>query len=169
MEVKEDTRKTFEPKAWHRIYNQSDPSPSQQLFQRVTQEVFLAAQPYVEEKQLWVDLGCGTGELSRQLANSGAQVVGIDMDPAMLQWSEQYVQTASTVSFLAEDATKTSCARHSVDGVVAASLTGCLEELAPFWRELSRILVPGGHAIISFTNKRSVLLALTDHWRRLKT
>ncbi|CAN0458066.1 unnamed protein product, partial [Ectocarpus fasciculatus] len=46
---------------------------------------------------------------------------------------------------------------------------GCLEDLAPFWSELARVLVPGGHVVLSFTNKHSLFLALTSQWRRLKT
>lgn len=32
-----------------------------------------------------LDLGCGTGELTAQIAGSGAQVIGFDASPAMLQ------------------------------------------------------------------------------------
>lgn len=165
--VQADTRKKFEPATWHNLYHRPDPTPSQQLFRRVTEEVSLAAQPLIQKKQLWLDLGSGTGELSRQLANSGAEVIGIDLDPAMLRWSGQNVLKDSSVSLLAATTTSIPCSRDSVDGVVAASLTGCLEDLASFWRELSRVLVPGGHAVVSFTNKQSALLALTSQWRRL--
>ena len=165
--MKYNMRKTFEPEAWHRIYHQPESSPSQQLFRRVSEEVFLAAQPYIKAKQLWLDLGCGTGELSRQIANSGAQVIGIDLDTAMLRWSDQYVHAESSVSLVAASTTRIPCSAYSVDGVVAASLTGCLEDLAPFLCEISRVLVPDGYAIVSFTNKQSALLALTSQWRRL--
>ena len=41
----------------------------------------LAAQP--EERVL--DLGCGTGQLTDQLAQSGANVIGLDNSPAMIE------------------------------------------------------------------------------------
>lgn len=161
------TRKTFQPSAWHNLYHRPDPSPSQQLFRRVSEEVFLTAEPFLEKKQLWVDLGCGTGELCSQLANSSVEVIGIDLDPAMLHWAGQHVANNSPFHLLTATTTDIPVASDSVDGVVAASLTGCLEEIVPFWCELSRVLVPGGHAVVSFTNKRSTLLALTSQWRRL--
>jgi len=165
--VGDNTRKTFEPAAWHRLYHRPDPSPSQQLFRRVTEQVSLAAQPLLKKGELWLDLGCGTGELSRRLAASGVVVTAIDLDPAMLHWSRQNTLAHSSVNLLAAATTVLPCASHSIHGVAAASLTGCLEDLAPFWRELSRVLVPGGHAVLSFTNSQSALLALTNQWRKL--
>jgi SAM-dependent methyltransferase len=36
-----------------------------------------------------VDLGCGTGHLTAQLAAAGAEVIGIDQDPAMIDKARQ--------------------------------------------------------------------------------
>lgn len=36
-----------------------------------------------------IDLGCGTGLLTRALARTGVQVVGVDPAPAMLAWARQ--------------------------------------------------------------------------------
>lgn len=138
------------------------------MFRRVSEEVFLAARPLLRENALWIDLGCGTGELGRQLAGTGARVMGIDLDPAMLQWSRQHTLPDSSIGFLAASTTDLPCTGDSVDGIVAASLTGCLDTLEPFWRELSRVLVPGGYAVVSFTNRQSTLLALTGLWRRFR-
>ena len=42
---------------------------------------FLAPQP----GERILDLGCGTGQLTDQISNSGAQVVGLDNSPAMIE------------------------------------------------------------------------------------
>lgn len=48
----------------------------------------------------------------------------------------------------------------SLDGVVATSLLGCLQDPGRLFAEFRRVLRPGGHAVITFTNRSSLLLRL---------
>ena len=48
----------------------------------------------------------------------------------------------------------------SVDGVVAVSLLGCVADEGSVFRELFRVLKPGGHAVFTCTNAESWLLSL---------
>jgi trans-aconitate methyltransferase len=41
-----------------------------------------------------LDLGCGTGELAAKIAETGATVIGIDSDPAMIQAARQRLPSA---------------------------------------------------------------------------
>lgn len=157
---------TFDPVAWHHVYHDPDPTPSQLLFRRITEEVYRAVRPFVRPGQVWLDVGCGTGELSRNLAGSGVHLCGIDHDPAMLRWAGRHVAAITPILLLAADATSIPCADDSVDGMTSASLTGCLGDLEPLWGEFSRVLSPGGCAVVSFTNRNSVLLALASRWRQ---
>jgi ubiquinone/menaquinone biosynthesis C-methylase UbiE len=170
---REDTdvtpRQRFDPAAWDSVYRDAAPTPSQLLFRRVNREVFQAAKPLVRSGEKWLDLGCGTGELSVRLAMSGARVWGVDHDLAMLRWARHRTDETSSTAFLVSDVRHTPFADCSVDGVIAASLTGCLHRLDPFMQEVARILSPGGHAVISFTNSDSLLLELADYWLREKT
>ena len=156
----------FDPAAWHRVYVDPDPIPARQLFQRVTDEVHRAALPLVKPGELWLDLGCGTGELCRRLTGCGARLLGVDHDPLMLQWARERVIPGLPVNLLAADAACLPCDGGSVNGVVAASLTGCLDDAGPLMSELSRILAPGGYAALSFTNGESVFLGLSGWCRQ---
>lgn len=53
-----------------------------------------------------------------------------------------------------------------LDGVVATSLVGCLEHATPFFREIERVLRSGGIAVLTFTNRSSLLHALGRLRRR---
>jgi SAM-dependent methyltransferase len=159
--------KRFLPAAWHEVYHRPDPTPSELIFRRVTDEVYQCARPLIQANQRWIDIGCGTGELSNLLGRSGSEVISIDLDPAMLLWTEQNLDTDLAVHLLAANATKIPCGNNSAHGVVAASLTGCLDDLDSFFKEISRVLITGGHAIISFTNRQSMLLRLVSQWRRI--
>src|SRR4029453_17445393 len=39
--------------------------------------------------EIVLDLGCGTGELAAKIAGTGATVIGIDSDPAMIEAARQ--------------------------------------------------------------------------------
>jgi SAM-dependent methyltransferase len=51
-----------------------------------------------------LDLGCGTGELTAQIAAAGAEVVGLDSDPAMLKRARERFAGVTFVQAVAEEA-----------------------------------------------------------------
>lgn len=159
-------RESFDPSAWSRVYSDPVPTPSQRLFRRVTEEVFRAVEAVGRPGQSWLDLGCGTGELVQRLAQAGLTPYGVDHDPRMLGWARRSTAAGAPGAFIAADATRIPMADRSVDGVVAASLTGCLTELTGLWRELARVLTGDGRAVLSFTNADSVVLAASTRLRR---
>jgi hypothetical protein len=45
-------------------------------------------------------------------------------------------------------------------------MLGCLAELQPFFREIRRVLAPAGHAVLTFTNRRSHLHRINRLFRK---
>lgn len=90
-----------------------------------------------------LDLACGTGRYARLAAERGArQVVGIDNSYAMLQ--------AAVVPGIALAPTEQlPLASGSVDVVLCGLALGHLPRLAPSFWEMSRVLKPGGIALVS--------------------
>jgi SAM-dependent methyltransferase len=88
-----------------------------------------------------LDVGCGEGQVSRRLANRGAQVVGFDPTAAQVRVARE---RGGTASFMRARAEQIPCRDHSFDAVV---LCLALEHVDPFEsaiHEVSRVLAPGG-------------------------
>ena len=93
-----------------------------------------------------LDAGVGTGR-NMPFYPPGAEVVGIDLSPAMLARAEARRRAhASAVQLLQMDVTKLAFPENSFDAVVATFLFCVLpEELqAPALREVGRVTKPGG-------------------------
>jgi SAM-dependent methyltransferase len=85
-----------------------------------------------------VELGAGTGKLTRALAGLGVRVVAVEPDPRMLA-----VLRAAGLEGVEGSAEEIPLGDGEADAVVAGS---CLHwfELAPALREIHRVLRPGG-------------------------
>ncbi|TQQ83705.1 class I SAM-dependent methyltransferase [Halonotius terrestris] len=85
-------------------------------------------------RQRVLDVGCGTGELTRVLASeSDAEVVGVDADRRLLDVANDHVPT------VAGDALRLPFADDSVDLVVCQALLINLPEPAAALREFARV------------------------------
>jgi SAM-dependent methyltransferase len=151
----------LDPAQWALVHDRREPRHF--AFRRGLELCLERCGPRVRPGELWVDVGSGTGHLSRALAGRGARVVGLDLDPAMAlyagrRWSQPFAASAAGSLALRDGG----CA-----GVVAISLLGCLHgprELAGFLAEAARVLAPGGTLCLSAMNRRSLLLAIGKIW-----
>jgi len=105
---------------------------------------------------VWLDVGCGTGTLTRLLAERGSRALGLDPAPKMLQQARcvaakdtRFAQVAT-----AEDLPIRS---SSVDGIVCSSVLEYVDEPIRCLGEFRRVLKPGGVLLISVPNARSWL------------
>ena len=94
-----------------------------------------------------LELGCGTGSFTRELARSGADVVAIDVSPELLEIAKANY-SAPNVQYQIQNAYELSYPDAAFDSVVGSSVLHHLE-IGAALREIYRVLKPGGG--ISFT------------------
>lgn len=115
----------------------------------------LAPQP--GEKIL--DLGCGTGELTQAIAARGAQVIGIDADPAMIAAArERFPQLAFQVA----DARQFTLP-DPVDALFSNAALHWIAEPVAVIERMAAALKPGGRLVVEFGgrgNMKTVLAAI---------
>lgn len=94
-----------------------------------------------------LDLGCGPGAYSAQLAAAGAEVVSVEIDREELLRSVT-VPKRPVVS----DGTRLAFADASFDAVVCSNVLEHTPDPEGVLAEVQRVLAPGGWAYVSWTN-----------------
>lgn len=99
-----------------------------------------------------VELGCGTGIFSRELAKTGAQILSIDLSPELLSMARSSVQ-ASNVQFLEGDCMELEKIPQvsNVDAVAANSVLHHLN-VPKALHSMFQVLRPGGMIVFSEPN-----------------
>lgn len=104
-----------------------------------------------------LDVGCGSGELTAQLAKRGCRAVGMDADPAMVQRAREQFKLQEDVDFFQADVRDFSvsepydvlfsnAALHWVPPIDVDRAFGCL----------SHALKPGGKLVVEFGGQGNV-------------
>ena len=97
-----------------------------------------------------LDVACGTGANSCELARQGHQVYGVDLDKEMLTWAMKKHQEKHNLTFLQGDATQLEFGDGTFDAV---TISFAMHDV-PFdigkriLSEAKRVLVRGGKVII---------------------
>jgi trans-aconitate methyltransferase len=91
----------------------------------------------------WADIGCGTGELSLQIAGKckPSHLIGIDTSPAFITEAARYVPNAE---FRQGDATNIDLPDDGLDYAVSGLVLNFMPDKAKALREMVRIVRPGG-------------------------
>jgi trans-aconitate methyltransferase len=106
-----------------------------------------------------LDLGCGSGQLTNEIARSGASVVGLDSSPEML---DQARKNFPHIEFVLADAAKFEVDRPA-DAVFSNAVLHWVKDAAGAARSIARALKPGGRFVAEFGgsgNIASILRAL---------
>lgn len=114
----------------------------------------------------WLDAGCGTGTLTRFLAEQGCSVTGLDAAPQMIEMARLQTrqhprreqmrfevadrEVAGTIERLTN-------ATGSLDGVLCSSVLEYMPDAEQQVREFARVLKPSGVLLISVPNAQSVV------------
>ena len=95
------------------------------------------------------DLGCGPGHVARYLHERGANVIGVDLSPAMV---ERARSLTPAVRFETADMRALDVPDGAWQAIVAMYSIIHIPrgQLAPVFREMRRTLAPGGFAMLSF-------------------
>jgi trans-aconitate methyltransferase len=105
-----------------------------------------------QEGEKILDLGCGTGHLARQMAEAGAQVVGLDSSPQMV---EQARRAYPDIEFLMADARDFSFP-YQFDAVFSNATLHWIPEAERVVACISAALRPGGRFVAEFGGKGNV-------------
>jgi malonyl-CoA O-methyltransferase len=128
---------------WAPIYNH-DANPLQALEEPRVRE--LVGDPAGREV---LDLGCGTGRHSLWLAAAGARVTAIDFSEGMLAEARRK-PGADAVRFLVHDLDQPlPFPDAAFDLEVSGLVLEHLRDVPGFFREVRRVLRPGGRAVVS--------------------
>jgi demethylmenaquinone methyltransferase / 2-methoxy-6-polyprenyl-1,4-benzoquinol methylase len=122
-----------------------------------------AAQP---DAALALDLGCGTGDLTRELARQGARLaVGGDFVPAMLSSARHKAVARRTtdVVFTAADALSLPFGDDGFDCVTSGFLIRNVVDPEAAFREMLRVLKPGGRVVCLEASRRDGRLGFVLH------
>jgi len=87
-----------------------------------------------------LEVGCGQGHLTKALADRGVDIIGIDANPQAAEVADH-----TLVRHMRAEALEFEDARF--DLVISVHAIEHIPELAKALSEISRVLVPGGHAV----------------------
>jgi ubiquinone/menaquinone biosynthesis C-methylase UbiE len=95
------------------------------------------------------DMGCGPGQVARYLHDLGLKVLGLDLSPQML---EQARQLSPEISFLEGNMMALDFQDGRLAGIAAFyAIVNIPEESLPMvFREMERVLQPGGVLLLAF-------------------
>lgn len=125
-----------------------------------------------------LDVGCASGGLTEALLERGATVVGIDLNPRLIERARERLGTRATFRVADISASMPFFESDSFDVVAASLVLHYLADWGPPLREFARILRPGGALLISTHHPtQDVKIAtppapyfetvlLTDTWRK---
>lgn len=100
-----------------------------------------------------LDVACGTGDLSEDIAAAGWDPVGVDLSAGMLAYAR------TTAPLVLADALQLPVRQASVDGAVSGFALRNFVALPPVFAELARVLRPGGRvALLEVAVPNSALL-----------
>lgn len=106
--------------------------------------------------QVILDLGCGTGKLSGDLAAEGAQVVGMDSSPQMIERAKEF---CPDLEFLVADATNLPF-ENIFDIIFSNAVFHWIPNQDALLHSVLRALKPGGILLCEFGGDRNTELIL---------
>lgn len=120
----------------------------------------------VKPGQKVLELGCGTGYFTRELAKTEASVTSVDISPDLLAIARNEIKS-DNVTFCEENAYEMSFAGESFDSVVGSSVLHHLD-IDKALSEIYRVLKPNGFMVFTEPNMMNPQIALQKNIPWLK-
>lgn len=105
-----------------------------------------------------LELGCGTGDFTKEIVKTGAEVTAIDISPVLLDIARKNV-SADNVSFVEDNAYQMSFGDATFDFVIGSSVLHHLE-IEKAVAEIYRVLKPNGIMLFTEPNMMNPQIAL---------
>ena len=113
-----------------------------------------------------LEIGCGTGYFTKEIAKTGANVTAIDISPELLQIAKEEIPDTN-VSFVIENAYDLSFEANCFDSIVGSSVLHHLE-IEKAISEMFRVLKSGGSLFFTEPNMMNPQIALQKNIPALK-
>lgn len=113
---------------------------------------------YVEKGMRVLEIGCGTGYFTKELAKTDANIIAIDISPDLLEAARSIV-AAQNVTFEVMNAYAMTYEDASFDVVVGSSVLHHLE-VDEALSEFYRVLKPGGRVVFTEPNMMNPQIAV---------
>lgn len=124
---------------------------------------------HVRPNATWLDAGCGSGVLSRELAARGADVIAMDGSPAMLDAARGLATPAGQrIRYeLVESIERMPVSDGGADGILCSSVLEYVASPAAALAEFHRVLRPGGILMLTVPNRFSLIRGVQSVARAL--
>lgn len=107
--------------------------------------------------ELILDLGCGTGHLTKEVADAGARVIGIDSSSSMIATARA---AYPEIEFLVADAREFSFP-FSFDAIFSNATLHWIEEAEQVIQRIAAALKPNGRLVVEFGGKGNMATITT--------
>lgn len=116
-------------------------------------QMYALIRPVAEDKNV-LELACGTGLISKNIASAAASVEACDSSPEMIAAAKKDCRS-SKLHFSVQDMTALPYTSGSFDVVIAANVLHIIGDPEKALSEISRVLAPGGILIApTFTHAK---------------
>jgi ubiquinone/menaquinone biosynthesis C-methylase UbiE len=126
------------------------------VFFRTLHRRFVCKVQPVQDKDV-LDVGCGTGAVSRRLVERGARVWGLDYSPGMLAAARELSRGSYGPTFIEGSADSLPFEDNSFDCVTTAFSFHHFPDADNALREMRRVLKPGGKAYLCDATRNGLL------------
>lgn len=127
--------------------------PANSLYLTRRETDFICAHIPAVRSGLALDIGCGTGKYIRLLEKLGYKSVGLEYAATPLQILKKR-QPESLL--LQADGACLPFGENTFDAVISIQVQDYFDDVRHFYREVRRVLKPGGLAVVTMTNKASL-------------
>ena len=113
-----------------------------------------------------LDVGCGTGEFTRQLASRlpEATFVGVDPAPGMIEQTQRKLAEVGRVYFQCASAEELPFPDETFDWVTSCSSLHCFRDARESVRQMVRVLKPKGRLLVMDWCRSSTACRLLNRW-----
>jgi ubiquinone/menaquinone biosynthesis C-methylase UbiE len=137
-------------------YDRWDATPLGQLVDQVEKDAIFALLPDLHGRRV-LEVGCGTGNISLELARRGARVAGLDVSGPMLSAAQQAAsQLGLPIAWIRGEAAALPFPQQSFDGVISILALDFMPDRPGVVGEMVQVLRPGGFLLLALLNRYSL-------------